>query len=174
MIFKRLAIFILITPVLATGGEVSDKNNAFRTYLIQLAYITAISVCEDPSRKYYKELLQELLGTGKKYSDLTDANKLVLIKKHKKFELECQTDALKSNEYKNHNLVKIYCYELFLNRYDSVENFVSEIKFFDKNGDASSYIKDLMKTIELDTEYDLKTAECFKEINKLHRELISN
>jgi hypothetical protein len=78
-------------------------------------------------------LLQELLGTGKKYSDLTDANKLVLTKKHKKYKLECQTDALKNNEY-NNNLVNIYCYELFLNRYDSVENFVSEIKFFDKNG----------------------------------------
>lgn len=160
--------------MLATGGVISDKNNAFRTYLIQLAYITAISVCEDPSRKYYKKLLKALLGTEKKYSDLTDANKLVLKNKTKKFKIECQTEALKSNEYKKHNLVKIYCYELFLNRYDSVENFVTEVKFFDKNGDTSSYIKDLMKTIELDTEYDLKTAKCFKEINKLHRELISN
>ena len=168
MIFRCIAIFIFITPLLALGGEVSNKDNAFKSYLIQLAYVTAIDVCEDPSREYYKKSLNELLDTGKKNTELTDADKLALRNKHEKYKVECQSEVLRNNEYRNHNLVRIYCYEIYLNRYDSVENFLTVVKFFDKKGGASNYIKDIMREIELDTEFDLKTAECFGEINKLH------
>lgn len=170
MILKCIAISILITPLFAIGEEVSKKDIALKTYLIQIAYFTATSVCEDPSREYYKKSLSDLLDTGKKYSELTDADKLALRKKHRKYKLDCHSDVLGNNKHKNDNLVKIYCYELYLNRYDSVAHFLTEVEFFDKEGGASDYIKDILKEIETDTEFDLKAAECFKEINKLHHQ----
>ena len=82
--------------------------------------------------------------------------------------MRCHADVFSNNEYKNQNLVKIYCYELYLNRYESLEDYFAEAKFWDENGSVSNYVKDIVKKIDLDSDYNLNSAECFREINKLY------
>lgn len=171
--FRFIAIIIFFTPQITIGGEVSSKNNELRSDFIQLALFAAVGVCEDPSREYYKKSLKELLDTGKKYDELTDADKSDLRKGRNKYMLGCQIDVLSSKEYKKQNLVKIYCYEFYLNRFESRKDYSAKVKFWDENGNVSRYVKDILKKIELDSDYDLNTVECFREIKKLHEKLIN-
>ena len=71
-------------------------------------------------------------------------------------------------------LIKIYCYEVFLNRFDNIEIYMTKVKYFDKSGNSSEYIRDITKEIELDAKYKLKAAECFKGIEKLHEDDVTN
>jgi hypothetical protein len=155
------------------GEETFNRDNSLKSQLIQLAYTTAILACEDPSREYYKRLLKTLIDAGKKYNELTDSDISALRAKTAKFRIECHRNVIENNSYRDDMLIKIYCYETYLNRFDNVEIYMTRVKFFDESGNSSEYIRDITKEIELDAKYNLKAAECFKGIEQLHKEHVN-
>ena len=164
LILRCFAVLLLFSFQNAIGEETFNRDNSLKSQLIQLAYTTTILACEDPSREYYKRLLKILIGAGKKYNELTDSEISVLREKTAKFRIDCHRDVIENNSYRNDMLIKIYCYEAYLNRFDNVDTYMTKVKFFDESGNSSEYIRDITKKIELDAKYSLKAAECFKGI----------
>ena len=87
--------------------------------------------------------------------------------------MECQQDVIEGGSYRDNILIKIYCYESYLNRFDNIETYMAKVKFFDRLGNSSEYIRSITKEIELDANYNLNAAECFRGIERLHEEDIT-
>ena len=155
------------------GVEPFSKDNSLKSQLIHLAYTTTILACEDPSREHYKRLLGNLLDAGKKYNELSETEISTLREKTAKFRMECQQNVIEGGSYRDNILIKIYCYESYLNRFDNIETYMAKVKFFDRLGNSSEYIRSITKEIELDANYNLNAAECFRGIERLHEEDIT-